>query len=81
MATPIAITRLKSLYGNNTLASFDPERFDALERAGFRVERYGDLWKLLSERLGGHYIDVGASKKIAAGLVSVHESTPCLGKR
>lgn len=70
MATPIAITRLKSLFGNNSLAAIDSERFDALERAGFRVERFGDLWKLLSDRLGGHYMDVGASAKIAAGLVS-----------
>lgn len=69
MATPIAITRQKSLFGNNSLTGIDSERFDALERAGFRVDRFGDLWKLLSERLGGHYMDVGCSAKIAAGLV------------
>lgn len=46
------------------------ERFDALERAGFRVERYGDIFEFLCVRLGGHYLDVGCSAKIAAGLVS-----------
>jgi hypothetical protein len=69
MAIPIAITRQASIRGHNALAATEPERFDALERAGFRVERYGDLWKLLSERLGGHYMDVGASAKVSAGLV------------
>jgi hypothetical protein len=69
MAIPIAITRQLGLHGNNALAATEPERFDALERVGFRVERFGDLWKLLSERLGGHYMDVGCSAKIAAGLV------------
>jgi hypothetical protein len=39
------------------------------QRAGFRCERYGDLWKLLSDRLGGHYMGVGCSQTIADGLV------------
>jgi len=69
MAIPIAVTRHASLQGNNRQAAEEPERFDSLERNGFRVERFGDLWKLLSERLGGHYMDVGASAKISAGLV------------
>jgi len=77
MATPLSITRLKSMYGNSSLAAMDSPRFDGLERAGFRVERYGDLWKAMSERLGGHYIDVGASAKIAAGQVR-HNPFPCL---
>ena len=71
MAMPIAITRHASNLGTRMAVSAEAERFDALERAGFRVERYGDLWKLLSDRLGGHYMDVGCSKKISEGLVSV----------
>lgn len=47
----------------------DPERFDALERAGFKTERYGDIAFQVNEKLGGHYMDVGASAKIAKGLV------------
>jgi hypothetical protein len=69
MAIPLAITRQASILGHNAHVDEVPERFDALERAGFRVERYGDLWKCLSHRLGGHYMDVGCSAKIAAGLV------------
>lgn len=69
MAIPIAITRQTALYAVNAFAATEPERFDALERAGFRVDRFGDIWKVLSERLGGHYMDVGCSAKIAAGLV------------
>lgn len=70
MAMPITVTRAASLHGNSGLADLEPERFDALERAGFRVERYGDLWKLLSDRLGGHYMDVGASERISNGEAS-----------
>jgi len=51
-------------------AALEPERFDALERAGFKVERYGTLAHHIYERLGGHYVDVGASGKISKGLVS-----------
>jgi hypothetical protein len=50
-------------------ADKDPEPFDALERAGFKCERYGDLHHFLLERLGGHYLDIGCSAKIAQGLV------------
>lgn len=70
MALPIVVTRLAALHGGKPLVDAEPERFDSLERAGFRVERYGDLWKLLTDRLGGHYMDVGASAKVSAGLVS-----------
>ena len=66
---PIAITGQVSLRGNKALAAKDSECFDALERAGFRVERFGDLWKLVSETRGGHYMNVGCSAKVAAGLV------------
>lgn len=51
------------------LAAAEPERFDALERAGFRVDRYGEVIYQLHEKFGGHYMDVGTSKKIADGLV------------
>ena len=55
----------------HALAAADSERFDALERAGFRVERYGDFFHHLNERQGGHYVDVGASAKIAKGLIKM----------
>lgn len=74
MAIPLAITRQASILSHNTQVDKSPARFDALERAGFKVERYGDLWKCLSHRLGGHYMDVGASAKISAGLVRVMSS-------
>lgn len=70
-----SILRAQSTHGTRVLASQQPERFDSLERAGFRVERYGDLWKLLSGRFGGFYQDVGASAKISAGSVcTVHDT-------
>lgn len=53
------------------MARTDYERFDALERAGFKLERFGDILYHVNERAGGHYMDIGTSAKIAAGLVSI----------
>ena len=53
------------------MARAEPERFDALESVGFKVERFGDVHKALFERMGGHYMDTGASAKIAEGLVII----------
>ncbi|KIW19447.1 hypothetical protein PV08_00019 [Exophiala spinifera] len=50
----------------------NPERFDALERAGFKVERYGDIINNIFVRLGGHYVDTGASARIAAGQIKMN---------
>lgn len=51
------------------MARAQPERWDALERAGFKVDPYGDIQDAINVRLGGHYIDVGTSTKISKGLV------------
>ncbi|PYH87872.1 hypothetical protein BO71DRAFT_436300 [Aspergillus ellipticus CBS 707.79] len=49
----------------------NPERFDALERTGFRVDRSGDVFAHVHERYGGHYLDVGNCDNIVNGLVSL----------
>jgi hypothetical protein len=67
---PAAIVSLLQKGFLHHKATLEPERFNALERAGFKVERYGTLAHHLYERLGGHYVDVGASGKISKGLVS-----------
>lgn len=69
---PVSIRRQMAMNYLHTMARNDSERFDALEKAGFNVERYGDIAYVLFERLGGHYMDVGASAKISQGLVG-HE--------
>jgi len=58
--------------GYKKLSGQEPERYAALEKAGFRIERDVDIWPLLCGKQGGHYVDVGTSKKIADGLVSLH---------
>ncbi|KIW71278.1 hypothetical protein PV04_03461 [Phialophora macrospora] len=68
---PQALSRLLSMKALHAMASKEPERFDALERVGFKVERYGDIMYQITERRGGHYIDVGCSDKIAKGLIRV----------
>ena len=71
MSLPVSIRRQIAMKYLHTMAQNDSERFDALERAGFNVERYGDITEVLYERLGGHYMDVGTSAKIFNGLVSL----------
>lgn len=47
------------------------ERFDALEKAGFKVDRRGDLYSCLFDRFGGHVIDHGSSARIVKGDINV----------
>ena len=48
-----------------------PERFDALERVGFKLDRFGDIYNNLYVRFGGHYVDIGCSARIAKGEIKV----------
>lgn len=69
LTSPLAMARLMNMLVLNGMAKTEPARFDALEKAGFKVIRYGDIVYQIFERFGGHYMDVGASAKIAEGLV------------
>jgi len=71
MSSPSAVLRLMAIRAISKFASEEPERFDKLEANGFRVERNMDLYSCLFERFGGHYIDVGVSKKIADGEIKM----------
>ncbi|GIZ45244.1 hypothetical protein CKM354_000842200 [Cercospora kikuchii] len=55
------------------LVKQNSKRFDDLEQAGFRVDRFGDLLTNLSVRFGGHYIDVGSCKRIVDGEIKVRQ--------
>ena len=72
MSLPYGV--LASLFNNfvRFKASQEPERFDALVKAGFKFDRKGNLAHNIYVRNGGHYIDVGASKKIGDGLVGLN---------
>jgi thioredoxin reductase len=70
LTQPYVVQDLMSQGGMHSQARQEPERFDALEKAGFKTERYGSITHHLYNRLGGHYMDVGASAKIAKGLVN-----------
>ena len=67
---PHGVQRLTSMTVIHSFTRRDSERFEALEKAGFRVDIFGDPYWHIVERLGGHYMDVGASAKICQGLVS-----------
>lgn len=49
----------------------NPDRFDALEAAGFKLDRWGDIYNNLYVRFGGHYVDIGCSARIAKGEIKV----------
>jgi hypothetical protein len=68
---PNSIIRLQACNGVRALASKDPERFDALERVGFKTDRFPDIYQIIFERQGGHYLDVGISQKVCDGLIKV----------
>jgi len=48
-----------------------PERFDALERAGFKLDRKGDIYDYLYRGFGRHYVDIGTSNRIARGQITM----------
>lgn len=66
---PVTVARMLSSKTFHAMARAQPERYEALERAGFKVDPFGDIQDAINIRLGGHYIDVGTSAKIGRGLV------------
>lgn len=68
-AYPNVLSRRLGLLANHLGHITQPGQYSELEKAGFLLERDDDLTRCLCERLGGHYMDIGASKKIADGLV------------
>ncbi|KAI1990494.1 hypothetical protein LOZ53_001575 [Ophidiomyces ophidiicola] len=70
-SNPIAIGRQIVAFHLHKMIRADPERFDSLERAGFLLDRFGDITYHVCERNGGHYMDVGGSGKISKGLIKM----------
>ncbi|KAK5174270.1 uncharacterized protein LTR77_001350 [Saxophila tyrrhenica] len=66
---------LREVVNNHVWAGIksSPERFDALEKAGFMLDRFGDTYNNLYVRFGGHYVDIGASARIAKGEIKVRK--------
>lgn len=70
-SNPVSISRLLSAKSFHAMARAEPERWEALENAGFKVDPYGDIQEAINIKLGGHYIDVGTSAKISKGYVRI----------
>jgi thioredoxin reductase len=66
---PLAFVRQLMNQGMRMHAVKEPERFDALDKVGFKVDRDVDMIHILFEKIGGHYMDVGTSAKVASGQV------------
>ncbi|KAH8802605.1 flavin-containing monooxygenase [Xylogone sp. PMI_703] len=70
-ALPIVVSRKLAMSRAQDRFKADPERYAALERAGFKLDRNPDFMSVINERLGGHYMDVGAGKLIADGKIKI----------
>ncbi|KAG0646447.1 Flavin-containing monooxygenase [Hyphodiscus hymeniophilus] len=68
---PLKIERELMKVNMNGLIAANPERFDALEKVGFRVDREVVLTDSILLRGGGYYVDVGTSKHIAEGDIKI----------
>lgn len=73
---PTVLQRAMNMRAVRKYSDEHPELFDGLERAGFKVERYMDLYHCLYERFGGHYVDVGMSQRIIDGELKVKSDSP-----
>ncbi|KAF2096611.1 FAD/NAD(P)-binding domain-containing protein [Rhizodiscina lignyota] len=68
---PTVLQRAMSMMAITKYANEHKDFYDGLEKQGFKVDRYMDLYHCLYERFGGHYIEVGTSKKIIEGKIKV----------
>jgi hypothetical protein len=68
---PLKISREVIRSNFNVAQEIEKERFDALERVGFRVDREAVLNDYILLRGGGYYIDVGTSARIVSGDIKV----------
>ena len=73
---PWGVSRLMAMRGLHAMAAKQPERFDALTKVGYGVERNGDIMWHITERMGGHYMDMGSCEKIARGEIKVRAGVP-----
>lgn len=79
---PLKIGREMANRGVHTGIEHSPEKFDDLEKAGFKLDRYGDLFQHITVRLGGHYVDIGNCARIVKGEVKMKgEAVECLTER
>ncbi|KAK4947994.1 hypothetical protein LTR10_013047 [Elasticomyces elasticus] len=76
---PNSIIRQMNIGGYKKLSGREPERYAALEKAGFRIEPNVDVWPILCGKQGGHYVDVGTSKKIGDGLIKIKNDASLVG--
>ncbi|PYI00380.1 flavin-containing monooxygenase [Aspergillus sclerotiicarbonarius CBS 121057] len=53
LSNPLTVNRLVSILSIRGQIAQNPERFDALERAGFKVDRDGEVIAHVTERYGG----------------------------
>jgi cation diffusion facilitator CzcD-associated flavoprotein CzcO len=79
LSTPTGVNQRMAKAAIASWAAEVPERYDSLERQGFRVERNMDLYHCLFERFGSHYIDVGVSQKVSDGLIKVKSDAALVG--
>ncbi|KAI6029336.1 FAD/NAD(P)-binding domain-containing protein [Pisolithus microcarpus] len=74
LSFPNAIVKLLHQRVAKVIAEADKDILDGLRRVGFKLNMGEDgsgIYRLALQRLGGHYIDVGASQKIIDGKIKL----------
>ncbi|RYO85582.1 hypothetical protein DL763_007048 [Monosporascus cannonballus] len=70
-SAPMSVGRLVSGKNFHRMAAETPERWEALAKAGFKADPFGDIQRAINVKLGGFYIDVGAGKLITDGQIKM----------
>ncbi|CRG84500.1 4-hydroxyacetophenone monooxygenase [Talaromyces islandicus] len=68
---PFAVSRKLGLEATRAGYIKNPDKYAGLLKAGFLLDREEEITRHLNDRFGGHYLDVGASKMIADGLIKM----------
>lgn len=75
LAFPNSVIRQMLLGHYKMMSGQEPQRYAEVAKAGFQVDPNVDIWNVLCGRQGGHYVDIGTSKKIGDGTVSERQGT------
>lgn len=76
MSLPFPFTRKFINATNARGAAREPDRFSNLEKAGFLLDREGDLMENIYDKGGGHYVDVGCCQRIIDGEIQMKNDSP-----
>lgn len=81
LALPCKILREQARRAMGMMATLPSEQeyWEALERSGFKVNRFSDPYTFIFIRQGGHHLDVGVGAKVARGEIKIKNDARLTG--